>query len=437
MTSTGSSSSAEATKPAAATVELVVGVATYNDADTIADVAAAIRTGLQDVFAGREARGEASVADSRILLADGASNDGTLQRARDALGPASANLVEVTYPRAAADLLDVAYHGRPARARALRAILEGARDLGVKACVVIDGGIRTVAPGWIAALAGPVIDDGFDYVSPFYARHPYEGALTKGIVYPLFRALYGVRLRQPAVGEFGGSARLVEAYLDDDVWERDGAQIGIDLWLAAGAAAGGYKLCEAPLGRRTYHARAEEALDLGTTLVQVVGALFGDLEGRVDVWQRVRGSIPVPIIGTEPAVALETPQVNVEGLIESFHLGYRELRDIWTWAIPPKSIVELRRLLDVPPQRFRLEDDLWARIVYDFALGYRLRVLPRDHLLRSLTPLYLGWLASMILQVRDLPPQGADARVEQLALAFEAEKPYLVSGWRWPERFRT
>jgi len=157
----------------------------------------------------------------------------------------------------------------------------------------------------------------------------------------------------------------------------------------------------------------------------------------VDVWQRVRGSVPVPLIGDPPAVVLETPQVNVEGLIESFRLGYRELRDIWTWTMPPKSIVDLRRLLDVPPQRFRLDDDLWARIVYDFALGYRLRVLPRDHLLRSLTPLYLGWLASMILQVRDVPPEGADARIEQLALAFEAEKPYLVSRWRWPERFRT
>ena len=436
MTSTGSSSSAEATKPAATTAELVVGIASYNDVDTIGDVAAAVRSGLEEAIDGTASLGGDSIEESRILLADGGSNDGTPQRAREALGPANATLVEVTYPRAAGDLLDVPYHGRPARARALRAILEGAHTPGVKACVVIDGGIRTVAPGWIPALAGPVLDGGFDYVSPFYARHPYEGALTKGIVYPLFRALYGVRLRQPAVGEFGGSARLVEAYLDADVWDLDSAQIGIDLWLAAGAAAGGFKLCEAPLGRRTFHTRGE-ALDLGTTLVQVVGTLFADLEGRVDVWQRVRGSVPVPLIGDPPAVVLETPQVNVEGLIESFRLGYRELRDIWTWTMPPKSIVDLRRLLDVPPQRFRLDDDLWARIVYDFALGYRLRVLPRDHLLRSLTPLYLGWLASMILQVRDVPPEGADARIEQLALAFEAEKPYLVSRWRWPERFRT
>jgi hypothetical protein len=52
-------------------------------------------------------------------------------------------------------------------------------------------------------------------------------------------------------------------------------------------------------------------------------------------------------------------------------------------------------------------------------------------------PLYLGWLASFILQVRDLDAGGVDQRVEDLALAFEAQKPYLISRWRWPERLRT
>ncbi|MGH9371982.1 MAG: hypothetical protein ACRD15_10680, partial [Vicinamibacterales bacterium] len=74
--------------------------------------------------------------------------------------------------------------------------------------------------------------------------------------------------------------------------------------------------------------------------------------------------------------------------------------------------------------------------VYDFALGHRLRVITRDHLLRSLTPLYLGWLASFVLEVRFAPPDEAHARIERLCLAFEAEKPYLISQWRWPERFR-
>ena len=46
--------------------------------------------------------------------------------------------------------------------------------------------------------------------------------------------------------------------------------------------------------------------------------------------------------------------------------------------LPPKTIIELRKLADAPPDRFRFDDRLWASIIYDFALGYSLRVMPRD-----------------------------------------------------------
>jgi hypothetical protein len=162
------------------------------------------------------------------------------------------------------------------------------------------------------------------------------------------------------------------------------------------------------------------------------------MDGRVETWQRVRGSSPVQRFGeSEPAPQAGGSSVDLDRLIESFRLGYRELRDIWTWVLPPKTILDLRRLIDTTPAHFRLDDDLWARIVYDFALGYRLRVLARDHLLRSLVPLYLGWLASFILQVGDRGADEVDRRVEQLGLAFEAQKPYLIARWRWPERLRT
>jgi hypothetical protein len=195
---------------------------------------------------------------------------------------------------------------------------------------------------------------------------------------------------------------------------------------------------EAALGARTHHTREEEALDLGTTVTQVVGSLLADLESRAARWQRTRGSTAVQRLGTSPAAAPpQTLNVDLERLIESYRLGYRELRDIWTWVLPPRTIVDLRKLLDLPSSQFHLDDELWARIVYDFALGYRLRVLPRDHLLRSLVPLYSGWLASFILQVLDASLEAVDQRVEDLCAVFERQKPYLISRWRWPERLRT
>jgi len=168
----------------------------------------------------------------------------------------------------------------------------------------------------------------------------------------------------------------------------------------------------------------------------VVGALFADLDSRVDVWQRVRASSAIPVFGTPPALESEAHPMNVEALVESFRLGYRELREIWTWVLPARTIVELRRLTEVAPDRLKFDDQMWAGIVYDFAVGYNFRVLPHDHLLRSLTPLYLGWLTSFILAGRALPESAIEARLERTGLAFEDEKPYLISRWRWPERFR-
>jgi hypothetical protein len=427
MASTGSSSSAAATDTRSDGGRLVVGLVSYQNAATIGAVARAVREGLGSHFAN---------VTTEVVLADCGSTDSTIARAHQAL--AGSNVVELSLPRSAVDVLELPYHGVPAKARALQTILVRAREVQATACVVLDGSVRTVAPQWVDWLARPVIAHGFDFISPYYHRQPFDGALTKGLVYPFMRALYGKRLRQPAAAEFACSDRLVDHFLDDDLWEREGAQIGIGIWLTASAASGDFRLGEAALGTRTHHPRGEEALDLGTTIVQVVGSLFADLDGRAARWQRARGSVPVQRFGS--ADFADSPQasnIDVERLIESYRLGYRELRDIWTFVLPPRSIVDLRKLADVPAAEFRLDDELWARIVYDFALGYRLRALPRDHLLRSLVPLYSGWLASFIIQVRDLGVEAADERVESLATVFEAQKAHLIAGWRWPERIRT
>jgi hypothetical protein len=84
-----------------------------------------------------------------------------------------------------------------------------------------------------------------------------------------------------------------------------------------------------------------------------------------------------------------------------------------------------------------MPDALWARIVYDFILAYRLRTLHRGHLLGALTPLYLAWVASHLLltSTTGAETMAPEKHIEALAAAFEADKPYLVSRWRWPDRF--
>ncbi|MGH9347777.1 MAG: glycosyltransferase [Vicinamibacterales bacterium] len=409
-----------------ARTDIVVGIGSYNCAATIGAVARAVRQGLDRQF---------GAGAGCLVLADGGSTDRTADEARAALA-GSGDFLAVEYAAPPVDPLKPPYHGLAGRPEAIRAILTAARDRGAAACAFVDAGVTTLLPDWIPRLIQPALESEFDYVSPFYLRHPFEGALTKSIVYPTFRALYGVRLRQPAAGEFGCSLRLARHWLEQPIWDGEEAQAGIDLWLATTAVAGGFRPCEAVLGVRE-HRSAAPAPDLSVTLEQVAGALFTDMEARSDVWQRVRGSAAVPAIGDPPPGSAAAPDLNVERLVDAFRLGYRALRDIWAWVVPPRTILTLKKMTELPIERFRLEDDLWAQIVYDFALAHRVRSMPRDHLLRAMTPLYLGWLASFAVGCRGAAPDVPDERLEQLNVAFETRKSYLISRWRWPEQFRS
>jgi hypothetical protein len=400
--------------------DVVLALTSHNNARTIGGVVRGLREGLAQ---------HAATAVARFVLADAGSTDGTREAAREILGD---ELVEVQFS-IAGELREMPYHGQPHRAAMLRALLDTAQRLEARACAVIDAGRPSAEPELIERLVAPVLSGGFDYVSPYYVRPVQEGAITRAIVYPMFRALFGQRLRQPAAAELACSARLASHYLEEDFWELEHAPVAIDLWLAVMAADGNFRIAEAVLSPR---GAARGGSDLSTTLAQVVGALFGEVEHLADVWQRVRGSVEVPILGTLPAVAPEGPPLARKELLRSYRLGYRELREIWAVVLPPRTIIELRKLAEATADAFTFDDRLWATIIYDFALGYSVRVMPRDHLLRSLTPLYSGWLASFAREMQRASVVEVEARVEQLCGAFEAEKRHLISRWRWPERHR-
>ena len=426
MASTGlSSSAAIADAESAHPSEAVVGIQSYNDADTIGGVVRSAREGIR-----RHAR------SGCVILADGASTDRTVSLAREVAGEEYA-VVAVDYRRPEFDPLKLPYHGRPGRAAAMRAVLRAARDRGAKACVMLDARLTNLRPEAVERLVEPVLSGRMDYVSAHYVRHPYEGALTKSVIYPVFRALYGARLRQPAALEFACSAPLLNHFLEQRFWDVEEAPTGIDMWLAAAAVTGKYRVGEALLGVRTAAVRPV-APDLSTALGQLVGALMSDVELRANLWHRVRGSVPVPVVGQGDGSALApAPDIDPEKLRESFRLGYAALRDVWAAVVPPRTIIELKKVADAPPDRFRIPDDLWARIIYDFVLGHHLKAMPREHLLGALVPLYLGWLASFMLEPDTDDPATAEHRIDRLGLAFEAQKPYLISRWRWPERFRS
>jgi hypothetical protein len=175
-------------------------------------------------------------------------------------------------------------------------------------------------------------------------------------------------------------------------------------------------------------------MNMSSLLAQVLGPIFLEMERSAACWQRTRGSVSIPARGEQVALPEETGSLDVDRMIETFQLGVRDLEEIWGLVLPPATLFELRKLSRLRPEKVNMPDELWARIVYDFALAHRLRTINRDHLLRSMTPLYLAWVVSY---AREFETSGAtvEQRIERLALAYEATKPYFISRWRWPDRF--
>lgn len=317
---------------------------------------------------------------------------------------------------------------------AYQSILGIGRKIGARACAVLTSEIESIRPFWIDRLARPALEMDFDLVSPRYARHRWDGLINRAILSPLNRALYGKRVQSPLGPDFGFSGRLAASMLDDQPAPRGTAAGHSLVSIESVAARGSYQVCEAYLGARAQP--PADFLNLGSLLAQVLGPVFAEVERNVILWQRVRGSQAVPVFGAPEAPAEESGPVDAGRLIDSFQLGVKNLlQDLWSLVLPPKTLLEIRKLSRLPPAQFRMPDDVWASIVYDFALAYRVRTINRDHLLRSFTPLYLGWIASYALEMEAADVSEAEARLERLARAYEAGKPYLVSRWRWPDRF--
>jgi hypothetical protein len=55
--------------------------------------------------------------------------------------------------------------------------------------------------------------------------------------------------------------------------------------------------------------------------------------------------------------------------------------------------------------------------------------MPREHLLKALTPLYLGRTASFVLETQGLTSIEAEGRIEILCQTFEKQKSYLIQRW--------
>ena len=412
MTSQLLTAEAQAELARIGSADLVIGVPTAGPSPSLDGVAAAVRAGLEGHFSGHSAVvihvDQAAAEESDAPLAQ-ALGDVPLVRIRPAHttgGP----LVQLRQDEAA------------------RTTLAAGQALGARGIVLLNPEIASLNADWLRGLGGPVLTDDCGVVLPVYQGGRYEGTLTHALVVPLVRALFGKRLARPLAEEFGCSGKAAAFLLEQSVWDTDLGRNGIEFWIPVAAIAQGLTIGQAALGPRRIPAPAQPT-PLGEIVGRTAGSLFAITERYEMLWLEREGSEAVPCVGPLPE-PLPGPAPDPERMLVGFRQGVRDLYPVWERILAPENLSDVLALSEGTGDEFRFPDRLWARVVYDFLLSYRARVVYRGHVAQSLAPLYLGRVASVICETRNRPPAAVAEVTERLCRVFEEGKPYLVDRWR-------
>lgn len=399
--------------------DLLIGIPTYNNAATIEHVVNAVARGATKTF-----------PSSRVILlnCDGGSSDGTAELCQRAAGD---YLEVVTIPHSVAGVgpLVSPDHGIPGYENALRTVLYLANHCRVRGCALINGNFRSVPPEWISLLLTPITGRSFDLVAPLFRRHKYDGSLTNSILYPVNRAMYGKQVRFQSGGAYGFSHPLIKRLLDKDGWAQHEVQYGVEQWLTTVAVAEGFEVCHAALGIKDQDTKSSGG-DLAAVLSQAVGGLFSLMEEYHLDWEGRKGSSPIPMFGPACELGVELVPVNVGKMVKAFRQGLRDLLPLWEIILSGDTMPQVLPLGLMDLDEFRFPNDVWVSVVYDFAVAYHEKLVHREHLLKALTPLYLGRTAAYLLEVKDHGPEGVEHVIEELCGEFETQKFSLVERWR-------
>ncbi len=376
--------------------DIVVGIPSFNNPDTIGHVAQTAARGIEDLGL----RG-------LIANSDGGSTDNTVD----------AFLKSDTFglPK-----ISIRYKGVPGKGSAVRALFEIAHKTKAKVFIMLDSDLRSVEPWWVERLARPILEEKTDYVTPFYLRHKYDGTITNNICYPLTSALYGLKIRQPIGGDFAVGKRLIEIYLGkpERVWQTNVAKFGIDIWMTTTAINESERLpIQAALGAKVHDVK-DPGKHLQGMFIQVVQTLFDlmiEYQGR---WKSVTTLEGVEIYGDRPSQFVEEIVVDLNGLKERAKNTLKErLVGITVRQEIAESVLKMGTI--------NAQD--WVEVVYDFALKYREK--NDQEIILDLLPFYFARVADFVERTRDMDSIEAEKIINEQLEIFHQQKDRLAKRW--------
>lgn len=382
--------------------EIIVGIPSYNEADTISFVVSQVDKGLNKYFPN---------LNSIIINMDNNSEDGTKDvflktktaRPKEYIATPKNTKGKGTN---VLNLLKFAHH----QGKSCRVIL------------MVDADLRSITPEWIKYLGEPILK-GYDLAIPYYSRHQFDGTITNHICYPLIYGLLNQNIRQPIGGEFAFSLPLSK-YLLEQKWEETTKQYGIDIFITLSAVFGKFKLCETGLGVKIHKASAPK---LGPMFTQVLTTLFEMILAKEPEWLAVPAESPPPLkrFGLKKLCAPQELKIDIRQFKEKLREEYAPRRKHLKKYLNDYIHSNLEKMFE--QDRYNIDILMWTQIIYQILYAYHngsqkekrelIDILKPLYFARSVTFNYITWRYNV---------KYAEEAILEQAEAFASQKPYLM-----------
>ncbi|MDR1309036.1 MAG: hypothetical protein LBL95_03940 [Deltaproteobacteria bacterium] len=308
-----------------------------------------------------------------------------------------------------------------------------ARRLEAKVIVALDGDLASVKRTWIGRLAQPVLDGTAEYTAPVYHSLKYDTPVTNLFGYPLFRALFGRRLRQPFFTDRAFSQRLNESFLSHRDWPLGLPYSAYEMTMAILAINGKARICQSFMAtpRLAWQNRALD-LDTGRVFQRVAYGLFSLVGHFPEVWQNSRRSRPTTVTGTELPPSVITPREVAPA--ETFLRKISELvaahGQLWHQAFDGRKDWIFEKIVSESADSLNVSAGDWATICLRSIMAFhRLEDALRPDLLKALSAVFYARLLTWLQSGAGLSQPQMEARTEEECVIFEANRPVLLDGW--------
>jgi len=365
--------------------EIVVVIPSYREADSIAYPTQVASEGLAKHFPGRT---------SVIINADNASPDDTegVFLATETAVPK----IYITTPE-----------NTPGKGWNFLNGFRKAYSLGARAVVCVDADLLSITPEWVQYMAAPILEDGYDYLTPLYARHKYDGTITNNICYPLIYGIFGQDIRQPIGGDFALSARLARQ-ITSVPWHRTTHEYGVDVFMTMQALLGDFRVGQVGLGSKVHKPSAPK---LGPMFLQVVSTALLTVAATFERWKSIASVRRVPVFGLKDLGPAQELTVDRDLIRRNALEGFEQTSDVLEEFLRPEVYRRVEGAFaeaDGP----RIDTDFWVDVLFDAIAAFRQSDDPAK-LVESLRGLYWGRVFTFMNDTWELTSAEAEAPIRQ------------------------